>query len=712
MKLTDSIDEPNRQWLHQTIPSLLDRACGPLNHPKALNQWVEGAWQSWSAQQLCRAAEELALGLQHLSVQPGQRIGLVMQSDITFAIADLGTLLAGVVNVPIDLTQTIENILFILQQVEAPVLVVSNLELLYQLMPYFWDVPALRAIIVADVPSDWPAVRQELLGNGGAVTPEQSPRPTAEDGTVSSPGVASSPASPWPPPQACLHLPQFLCDSSVQGPCPVVFPQCLQVYALDEVRGWGRQGWSRERGQELRHRVAAQDLATIIYTAGPTQRPRGVMLSHENMTANVLAAFSSYPNLATGPAEVALLYLPLTHIFARVFLYGHLAWGHSLYFSDPNHLVKHLRRVKPTILITVPRLLEKIHDRIVDRQSHLKRFEQRVLGWALQVAGRFDMNQPPQGLEKLQWQLADRLVFRQWRDLFGGRLRACICGGAALAGDLVTFFTAAGVPVFQGYGLTETSGVVCYNRGADNRAGTVGVPIPGVTIAVGDDQEILVRGPVVMQGYYRDAAATRACRDEAGWLHTGDLGTISADGFLTITGVKKPLFKLSTGKYVSPLPLEQALMQSPLVTQAVAVGLNRKFCGMVIFPNLTALSRQAEAWGIDVSHPDWLHHPRLLAQYQTLIDSANCYLPYWSTIRKFALVAADLSPVSPGRQGDHSINRMAVWQQFAEEIGRLYGNPDPRQPQGLAAAPFPTRLVETPKGATACPVHGRSLVGH
>lgn len=659
-----AIAPPHPAILHRTLPSLINDAHSPTGHDRALNQWRKRSWQSFSTEAFRRAVEELALGLETFGLQRGDRVALIMHSDVGFAIADLGTLLAGFVNVPIDLTQTIENILFILQEVAAPLLVVSSPDLLDQIRPYLWEVPTLKAVIVAE---EW--------GSGGVM--EWGSGEDRGDG-----GVNLGEAQLTPSPDACLQIPHLLCEAHPQQPCPPVpMPQALRVCALAEVRHWGRQRWSSQAVQDLGDAIAPADLATIIYIASETKRPKGVMLSHENISANVLAAFSSYPNLQTGPDEVALLFLPLTHIFARVFLYGHLAWGHSIYFSDPNHLIKHLRRVKPTFLITVPRLLEKVHERILDHAHHLSRFDRRVLLWAIRLTARFDPNQPPQRLYRLQMQLAERLVFPKWREVFGGRLKACICGGAALSADLVKFFSAAGVPVYQGYGLTETSGVLTYTREGHNRPGTVGLPIPGVEVAIAPDQEVLVRAPFLMQGYYHDPAATKAALTADGWLHTGDFGTLDADGFLTITGVKKALFKLCTGKYVSPRPLEQELTASPLVAKAITVGANHKFCAMVIVPDFDALRHQVEGWSIDFAQPDWWQHPRITALYQSLIDTANCHFPYWSTVRKFALV-------------DQS-------EGLDEVVERLYGNGSGRGDGG----------DEGDGGdGEACPVYARSLM--
>ncbi len=435
------------------------------------------------------------------------------------------------------------------------------------------------------------------------------------------------------------------------------------------------------------------------------------MLTHENITANVLASFSSFPNLGQGEAETTLLFLPLTHIFARVFFYGHLAYGHSIYLSDPNHLVKHLRTISPTVMITVPRLIEKIHERLIDRGQKLKRSDRAIFNWALSLAQRFDVSQTPRGLYKLQLQLADRLVYGKWREAFGGKLRSLICGGAAVRADLVNQFTAAGIPILQGYGLTETSGVLFYNRTTHNRAGSVGAPIAGVETAIAADGEILIRSPFVMQGYYKDEIGTQSVLSD-GWLHTGDIGELGQDSFLTITGVKKPLFKLSTGKYVSPLPLEQELNQSPLVRHAVTVGANQKFCGMLIFPNLDALRAGADEWDIDCTQANWLTHPRLLAIYQTLIDQANCHLPYWSTVRRFTLVDAELSVDNGGLQADGTVNRLWVAEQFIDVIQSLY-LPNPLLTDAGADADDAYASAASFAGqAVACPTYAKSLLHH
>ena len=636
--------------LGRTLPSLLDEGCDRYPNEKALNQWQKRSWQSLSNISFRRAVEKLALGLITLGLQKGDRVALVMDSDISFCLVDMGCLLAGLIDVPIDLTQTIENIRFIAEHTEAKALVISNLDLLYQIIPYLEKTPGLESVIVADVPRDWEEVRKELVEE------------VKERIEVN------------PSPGECLHIPKLLypvCKDNWSGTSHCV-PHCVQVWSLAEVQRWGEEQWSEEVVKQLREAIAPSDLATIIYIASETQYPKGVMLTHEEITANILTAFSSYPHLETGAKEEALLFLPLTHIFARAFLYGHLAYGHSLYLSDPNHLLRHLKSIKPTILITVPRLLEKMYERIVDHGQRLSKFDRTVFQWALKLAQRYKVGQNQGGFYALQRQLADPLVFAKWRTILGDRLKILISGGAALRAELVNVFWAGGIPVLQGYGLTETCGVLCYNRGKYNKAGTVGVPIVGVKFTLAEDGEILVKAPFVMKGYYKDSFATQKVITPDGWLHTGDLGQVTEDGLLQITGVKKPLFKLVTGKYVAAPPLEENLKQSPLVNEAIAVGINRKFCSMLIFPNLAELRLEVKRLGINVAKDLLLEHPCVVTIYQRLIDEANCHLPYWSTVRKFKLLDIELTKENGLLKPDGSVHRSKIIEILAEEINSFY----------------------------------------
>jgi long-chain acyl-CoA synthetase len=673
----------------RTLPSLLDEACDRTPNAKAFNQYAATGWRPMSNQAFRFAAEVTALGLLNLGLEKGDRVALLMYSDINFCITDFGCLLANLVNVPIDLTQTIEHIIFTLRHSDAKVLVISNLDLLEQISPYFHDTSALQYVVVVGVSS-----------NGQKNIDDAFEQTNDSDVQVDTTAI---------PETACLQFPMLL--SPPQNYPHTGFPQCIQVFSLNDIQRKGRSHYFPTRLQQLRSNLSPSDLATLIYIPDATGQMQGVMLTHENLAGNALASFTSISDLERGDREVALTFLPLNHVLARALLYGHMNYGHSIYFSNPNRLMKHLQEVKPTLLITVPLLLNKMYSKILERgnQASWLSISQRIFNWALHVAKQYQLEHPPAGFYKLQLMLADRLVLSRWRSLFGGRLKYLISGGSALKAEIATVFGAAGITILQGYGLTQTSAVVCFNRGRFNRAGTVGIPIPNVEVAIADDHEILVRGPYNTLGYYNNPVATQELIDAQGWLHTGDLGEIQ-DGFLKITGLKKSLFKLLTGKYIAPQPIESRLMLSPLVERAIAVGAEQKFCAMLLVPNLEALQRYAYTHGIDLPDDALLEHPCITALYHSLVEAANCHLPYWATVKRFRLINQPFTIENGLLTTDGTINRAQILQVFAQEIEALFDEADGRRKKikGLSADSAKPSICPTLPEAS-CPAFAQSL---
>lgn len=662
----------------RTLPSLLDEACDRTPNAKAFNQRTETGWQPMSNQVFRVAAEVTALGLLELGLEKGDRVALLMYSDVNFCVADFGCLLANLVDIPIDLTQTIEHIIFTLQHSEAKVLVISNLDLLEQISPYFHDTPALQYVVVVGV-----------LANGQR---HSDPLPHLVSHAAPQGDTVTIPES------VGLQLPMLLSPPLAHPHGG--FPQCIQVLSWDDLHASGRSHYSPTQLQHLRANLSPDDLATIIYIPDATGQMQGVMLTHENLTGNALAAFTSISDLERGDREVALTFLPLNHVLARVLLYGHMNYGHSIYFSSPNRLMKHLKDVRPTLLITVPLLLNKIYSKILEKgnQASWLSISQRLFNWALQVAKHYELEHPPTGLYKLQLMMADWVVLSKWRSLFGGRLKYLISGGSALKAELATVFGAAGIRILQGYGLTQASAVVCFNRGRFNRAGTVGIPIPQVEVAIAEDSEILVRAPYVTPGFYKNPEATRELIDDQGWLHTGDLGEIQ-DGFLKITGLKKSLFKLVTGKYIAPQPIETRLMQSPLVERAIAVGAEQKFCGLLIVPKLEALQRYAHTHGIDLPDEALLEHPCITALYHSLVEAANCHLAYWATVKRFRLINQPFTLENGLLKADNVPNRAQVLHTFAPEIASLFDEADGRRKRAKG------QPADSTKGSdSTCPI--------
>jgi len=601
----------DKVFLGKTLPLLLDEACENYLNSHAFNQHTEKGWTPLSNQDFRTTSEYFALGLLEIGLEKGDRVCLFMHSDLNFAIADMGCLIAQLVDVPLYLTQTMATTVFIIQHTEAKALVISNRELLQQIAPSLSEVPNIKTVIVAETSYDF---HQTL--------------PSLPDG--------------------------------------------IQVFSMDDVRARGKKHFSVERRQQLRAEIAPNDLATIVYTSGTTGEPKGVMLTHENISAQPLAAFGCAPEIEYGSQEVALLFLPMAHIAGRTMLYAHLGMGHSIYFTTPERVGEHLREVQPTILLLVPRLLEKIYEKILEKGNQLTGLTKIIFGWTLNLAKRYEMGKKPTGFYATQLKIADKLVFTKWRSALGGRFKCVMSGGAALRTDLAHIFSAARINIMPAYGLTESSAGICGNRGQFNRVGTVGIPIPGVEMAIADDGEILARSPYIMKGYYKAPEATREAIDEEGWLHTGDIGEFSDDGFLTITDRKKNLFKLSTGEYVTPQPLESQLQQSPLIEHAIAVGTDRKFCAMLIFPNLENLRHQAKEMGLDMPIEALLTHPKIRALYQALVEEANTNLPPWSTIKHFKLINSILTVENEMLTSILKVRRLIVNEFFAADIDSMY----------------------------------------
>lgn len=676
--------------LGRSLPSLLNEACDRTPNPQAFNQWTATGWRSFSNQEMRTETEQVAVGLLSLGLQPGDRVALLMYSDIHFCIVDMACLMAQVVDVPIDLTQTLEQIIFVLQHSEARVLIVSNLDLLAQLLPYLWDTPQLQQVIVVEVAPDWQQTQSHWRVSQSTIAGDEQRQ--LNSGEI--------------PEAVCLEVPSILHPAHPHPHTPM--PQCLKLLSLEEVRS--RAGQMTEAQRQSLRNCAADQLATIVYIPNSIGQLDGVMLTHENLSANAISSFSGLSDLEQGDRERVLSFLPLNHILARTMLYGHVAYGHSIYFSSPSRVLKHLKEVQPTILVTVPLFLEKIYSKIEEKGSKAASLFERILfHWALNLTKRYELGNPPRGLDALQLRVANWLVLSKWRAVFGGCLKYVICGGAALRAELANRFAAAGITILQGYGLTQASAVVCCNRGNFNRAGTVGVPIAGTEVAIAPDHEILVRGPCITSGYYKNPDATRSLLED-GWLHTGDLGSFTDEGFLQITGLKKALFKLSTGKYIAPQPIEQRLAQSPFVAQAVVIGADQKFCAALIVPNLDTLHVQSLENGIDLPIESLLQHPYILAIYQAIVEAANCHLPYWATVKRFRLVNTPLTVENSLLTPTHQLNRPAILQAFAIDIATLYSETPPiRQDHSLipqSGLGMPSPFIPQP---SSCPTIAQSL---
>ncbi len=446
---------------------------------------------------------------------------------------------------------------------------------------------------------------------------------------------------------------------------------------LAQVEEKGRELEQREPGyvDRIAAQITPEDLATIIYTSGTTGEPKGVMLAHSNLVSNLI---DSSGHLSFGEQDTALSVLPLSHVFERQAMYMYLHRGMAVYFAESLQTVgPNLREVRPTVLVGVPRIFEKIYARIQERAAEGGRLSALLLAWSVSVAREYAQHvtahEPVPTFLKLKHAIASKLVFSKWQNAFGGRMRLLISGGAALPEDLTYIYIGAGVPIVQGYGLTETSPVITAGTLEDNRVGTVGKAISNVEIRIAEDGEIEVRGPNVMRGYYNKPEETRAVFTSDGWFKTGDIGTIDEDGFLRITDRKKELFKTSGGKYISPQPIEQAIKGSRFVNQVVLIGAERKFPAALIVPVWEQLESYCKLKGIEVkSRSEMCEHPRIIDLMQRQIDGLTPNLAKYEKIKKVALLENEFTIESGELTPTLKVKRRVIDQKYRDVIEKLY----------------------------------------
>ena len=456
-----------------------------------------------------------------------------------------------------------------------------------------------------------------------------------------------------------------------------------QAAQLDSLAADGA-GISDEELAGRRASRQAADLATIIYTSGTTGRPKGCELSHLNLLANVRNAIGGLPDIFAQPGRSALLFLPLAHSFARIIQIGCLESGTVLgHTADVAHLVEDLGTYQPTFILAVPRVFEKVYNGAEQQAAAsgaksriFKAAAQSAVAWSktLDVAGR-----PVPGQQNLRLRtehaLYDRLVYAKLRAATGGRVRYAVSGGAALGDRLGHFFRGVGITVLEGYGLTETSPVISVNRPDHNKVGTVGPPVPSVTVRIADDGEILASGPNVFGGYWHNEAATKEMVDPDGWLHTGDLGELDEDGYLRITGRKKDIIVTAGGKNVAPAVLEDRLRAHSLVSQCMVVGDGRPYVACLVTLDEEAIgpwqARHPSLAGASLA--ELAEAPELIAEIQSAVDDANKAVSRAESIRKFKVLPVDFTEQNGYLTPSLKVRRGVVAKDFAADIDALYG---------------------------------------
>jgi len=431
-----------------------------------------------------------------------------------------------------------------------------------------------------------------------------------------------------------------------------------------------------ERMKKIRDTIKYDDLCTIIYTSGTTGTPKGVMLSHKNILSNVMNVEEVFRPIVKGEAK-SLSFLPLNHIFERMVSYIYLFFGCSIYYAESlDKIGDNLKEVQPTVFATVPRLLEKVYDRIIGKGMELTGIKKKLFFWAVDLGNRYEVDKNQGWLYNTQLALANKLIFSKWREGLGGNVKAIVTGAAACQVRLLRVFTAAKIVIMEGYGLTETSPVITVNRfdEKNRRFGTVGPLINGVSVKLAEDGEITCKGDNVMMGYYKQPQLTADVISEDGWFHTGDIGVWVEDKFLKITDRKKEIFKTSGGKYVAPQPLENKMKESPFIEQMMVVGADQKFTGALIVPSLPVLTEWCQKNNIKnagTTH-QLLNDPRVIELYKQIVEEFNQQFNHVEQVKKFELLEKEWTIDGGELTPTLKLKRKVIMEKYKHAVARIY----------------------------------------
>ena len=598
--------------LIRTLADLPFHVSGRFPKSVLLRRCVGDRLEDRSSREVFGEVRDLSLGLEGIGVQAGDRVAILADSRPEWAITDLATLTAGAVTVPVYASLPAGQVGYILADSGARVVVVEDDPQAAKVREERHRLPALESVIVID--------------------------PGAE-------GVQSG------------------------------------ERALAEVVDRGHRRLMTENGlgrlyKERSQAIDPDALATIIYTSGTTGHPKGVMLSHHNFVANMVDVDQM---IAITEDDTALSFLPLSHAFERMVVYLYLYKGATIAFAEAiDTLGRDMQQVRPTVMTGVPRVYEKLRARIIDAVAAAPRVRQGLFAWAVGVghaaASARLAGREPGLFTRAQEGLADSLVLSKIRLRTGGRLRFVVSGSAPLGREVTEFLYAVGLPVLEGYGLTETSPVLTTTPLGAGRLGTVGTALPHVELKIAADGEILARGPNVMLGYYHNREATAAVMRD-GWFHTGDIGRIDADGYLSITDRKKELIVTAGGKNVAPQPVELLLKRDPLVAEAVLVGDRRHFVSVLLVPDFPTLERRIAVDGLAPGRPDELVTREDVQRiFQPIVDQANSELAGYEQVKRFALLPAEFSVATGELTPTLKVKRRVVEERWKEVIEEIYAH--------------------------------------
>jgi len=455
------------------------------------------------------------------------------------------------------------------------------------------------------------------------------------------------------------------------------FKETEGVARFDELVRLGAANADPARLEMIKNDIQGDDMATVIYTSGTTGNPKGVMLSHRNIISNFMAC---KPIMPFGDEGKALSYLPLCHVYERMLTYLYQYCGVSIYYAENlATIADNMREIKPDIISTVPRLLEKIYDRIMSTGLKLKGVKRWIFFWAVHLGLKYEMYGQNGLIYEAKLKIARRLVFSKWLAALGGNMKVIVSGGAALQPRLARIFWAAGVPVLEGYGLTETSPVISVSNFDENgvKFGTVGPVLGNVRVMIAPDQEILSKGPNLMLGYYKEPALTAEAIDADGWFHTGDLGQIEPEGQLRITGRKKEIFKTSFGKYISPELIENKFKESHFIDALMVVGENQKYAGALIVPDFTFLrswcARKEVPYTTD---QEMVQHERIQKRFAREVQKINKFFGATEQVKTFDLLEEEWTVEAGELTASLKLRRQFIQQKYKARIDKLFNRSD------------------------------------
>jgi long-chain acyl-CoA synthetase len=575
-------------------------------------------WQTLTWAQAAQHVFTTAAGLMDLGVRPEERVAINSSTRVEWIISDLAVLCAGAATTTIYPSTNAEESGFILEDSDSKVLIVEGASQLAKARERRAQLPHLAHVVVIEA-----ADAQDLDGDGWVLSLEE----LKQRG------------------QAYLEK----------------HPDCIK---------------------EAVAQIPSQQLATLIYTSGTTGRPKGVRLPHDawSYMAKAIAATG-----LLGAEDVLYLWLPLAHVFGKVLIAGQIEIGHvTAVDGRVDKIVENLPVVRPTYMAAVPRIFEKVYNGVAAKARAGGAATYKIFQWAAEVARAYGKttqeNRRASGNPAVPFGLAakhavaDKLVYAKLREAFGGRLRACVSGSAALAPEIGYFFSGAGIHILEGYGLTESSAASFVNPGGAYRTGTVGKPLPGTEVRIAEDGEILLRGPGIMQGYHGLPDKTAEVLEPDGWFHTGDIGELSDDGFLKITDRKKDLIKTSGGKYIAPAEIEgQFKALCPFVSNVMVIGANRNFCTALLALDQPTIMGWAEENGLEgKSYPEVLGSPQVNELMSGYVDKVNEGLQKWQTIKKYRILPRDLDVEHGDLTPSLKLKRPVVEREFKELIDEMY----------------------------------------